>query len=106
MRISDWSSDVCSSDLCANVVAPMRHGIQVRPDDHALCRAVPALQTDIGIPGKILVYGKSVLATNDLQRVVGFLLALSVGNAGDRSEERRVGKACVSKCRYRWAPYT
>src|SRR3546814_17163004 len=26
-------------------------------------------------------------------------------NASDRSEERRVGKECVSTCRYRWAPY-
>src|SRR3546814_14575802 len=29
----------------------------------------------------------------------------STGRAGDRSEERRVGKECVSTCRSRWSPY-
>src|SRR3546814_16406820 len=32
-------------------------------------------------------------------------LALGAGLMGDRSEERRVGKECVSTCRYRWSPY-
>src|SRR3546814_4136884 len=60
MRISDWSSDVCSSDL---------------PLKNWLCVTKPCLAG---------IYGYS---------------------RGSRSEERRVGKECVSTCRSRWSPY-
>src|SRR3546814_11153810 len=66
MRISDWSSDVCSSDL--------RYGDADRPgDDHE----------DRDVAGR------------------------RQGRREDdaRSEERRVGKECVSTCRSRWSPY-
>src|SRR3546814_20583271 len=33
------------------------------------------------------------------------LLALGRAHAADRSEERRVGKECVSQCSFRWSPY-
>src|SRR3546814_18060729 len=59
MRISDWSSDVCSSDLGVN-----------------RCRAKSGVEQPAGNRG-----------------------------AENRSEERRVGKACVSTCRSRWSPY-
>src|SRR3546814_18603162 len=32
-------------------------------------------------------------------------LFATVSSTGNRSEERRVGKECVSKCRSRWSPY-
>src|SRR3546814_9730308 len=69
MRISDWSSDVCSSDL----LAPSRRHI------------THPLETEI------IQYYIYVCFTC----VVVFL----------RSEERRVGKECVSTCRSRWSPY-
>src|SRR3546814_5050866 len=81
MRISDWSSDVCSSDLVdeatdADVVADLVLG---------------HLGADLGDDAGDLVA--------DDDGVVGFApLAL-------RSEERRVGKECVSTCRSRWSPY-
>src|SRR3546814_1334981 len=62
MRISDWSSDVCSSDL---VIAHHEHPVQAGQAD--------------GVMGKNIRRG--------------------------RSEERRVGKECVSTCRSRWSPY-
>src|SRR3546814_3245524 len=75
MRISDWSSDVCSSDLerrssgvPANGARPAQPGWK------------PAL--DAWAAGKRVV------------KLIGF-----------RSEERRVGKECVSTCRSRWSPY-
>src|SRR3546814_3755170 len=71
MRISDWSSDVCSSDLAT--VAEER---------------VDALPTGLAR----LVELARALATRP--RVI--LL---------RSEERCVGKECVSTCRSRWSPY-
>src|SRR3546814_943439 len=64
MRISDWSSDVCSSDL------PLAWPILAS----ALMGMVPALQMPLSV-------------------------------LGYRSEERRVGKECVSTCRSRWSPY-
>src|SRR3546814_3198339 len=81
MRISDWSSDVCSSDLGIHgFQAPARQiGMQ---DDHA---------------------------ETAIQRVRHAVLAVQARQAGlrdnDRSEERCVGKECVSTCRSRWSPY-
>src|SRR3546814_5877968 len=68
MRISDWSSDVCSSDLRSTSGASPR-----RPPSRSSSRrcARPATR----------------------------------GQRSGRSEERRVGKECVSTCRSRWSPY-
>src|SRR3546814_4111042 len=79
MRISDWSSDVCSSDL----------GYGSRPD--GLCFR----DVDIARAGQFPAAG--------LGREFR-LCALAAAHAG-RSEERRVGKECVSTCRSRWSPY-
>src|SRR3546814_8956700 len=84
MRISDWSSDVCSSDLCQSgfrVGRVFRNGHIVKPDQRAF------LWDHVF----------------DLDAVFGFLGARS--GLEDRSEERRVGKECVSTCRSRWSPY-
>src|SRR3546814_4388156 len=86
MRISDWSSDVCSSDLWpAGPRAGGRHADggdadrRIGASDERIRRRTPRrLLPDGRVPG---------------------LLGL------DRSEERRVGKECVSTCRSRWSPY-
>src|SRR3546814_10530873 len=72
MRISDWSSDVCSSDLMTGTTAVRN-----------LVREGKIHQ----IPGTMQVSQKDGMQTMD------------------RSEERRVGKECVSTCRSRWSPY-
>src|SRR3546814_2156156 len=75
MRISDWSSDVCSSDLIAGLPAV---AVLV-----FLARAAGAGGVARGVlPGRRIV------------RVDGGVA---------RSEERRVGKECVSTCRSRWS---
>src|SRR3546814_3576180 len=86
MRISDWSSDVCSSDLAAPFIL---HGIAVLGAD-------PGGEHPAADPGALSV-------GNEFQHgnLAGF--DLCVGAA--RSEERRVGKECVSTCRSRWSPY-
>src|SRR3546814_11298984 len=88
VRISDWSSDVCSSDL-----APGR-----RADDLA------GLRDQVVEPDLLVLVGKrevGVVASGGLaQRFPGLHRDLSV-----RSGERRVGKECVSTCRSRWSPY-
>src|SRR3546814_2415549 len=91
MRISDWSSDVCSSDLTDPQTDP-----QTGPDP----RPVADLR------------GKTVFVTGS-SRGIGAAIALRCAEAGanvvvtgkTRSEERRVGKECVSTCRSRWSPY-
>src|SRR3546814_7957227 len=76
MRISDWSSDVCSSDLFA---------------------AQPLGFDDLEFLGIFLP---------DMHQLAGGHRGGSVLEAlGVRSEERRVGKECVSTCRSRWSPY-
>src|SRR3546814_12083069 len=81
MRISDWSSDVCSSDL--NRIAADRETHTSRPSRSASARDRTA---------RIRVHRSG-----------------GSGNwrpaARRRSEERRVGKECVSTCRSRWSPY-
>src|SRR3546814_7047865 len=82
MRISDWSSDVCSSDLRA------RKRVVARPAKREifLLRAAPFGHQHVGdrCAGADDVVGREAI---------------------DRSEERRVGKECVSTCRSRWSPY-
>src|SRR3546814_2428207 len=74
MRISDWSSDVCSSDLWV-----------ARTD-----ATVPALYEALYGHGHFRETHYPVFATR---------------RDWLRSEERRVGKECVSTCRSRWSPY-
>src|SRR3546814_19207368 len=97
MRISDWSSDVCSSDLMATAfdkpvfiindvksaaIAELKFGLAKGRND------VLVILMDWGIGLGIIMDGQ-----------------LRNGAAGFRSEERRVGKECVSTCRSRWSPY-
>src|SRR3546814_5641357 len=83
MRISDWSSDVCSSDLRR----PIIFAIGLR-SGHASIRVVTA----------------GVCSIRNVGDVFAAFVAERAVNA-KRSEERRVGKECVSTCRSRWAPY-
>src|SRR3546814_5269010 len=94
MRISDWSSDVCSSDLGKLRLGGMasegdRTSGSPRPDElpqgrtAALC-CLPCMTRQSGRKGRERnVHARCLL----------------------RSEERRVGKECVSTCRSRWSPY-
>src|SRR3546814_16558785 len=96
MRISDWSSDVCSSDLVAldvglvdvrvagdlqPVLLQLRERVVLRAVHHQVVEA------------RRLVPARKVVVLGDLEE------------AEPRSEERRGGKECVSTCRSRWAPY-
>src|SRR3546814_14265784 len=88
MRISDWSSDVCSSDLRPPARRAERGGRVLR--QHRDLRSVVRAPA-----GPVLHRGDAGLhgAWQDPRR------------AGTRSEERRVGKECISTCRSRWSPY-
>src|SRR3546814_3445796 len=90
MRISDWSSDVCSSDLGIEQAVNLdQKGVKQCPE----CTAtVPAQSPDCPICGFELP------APEEEQQ------QKKCPECG-RSEERRVGKECVSTCRSRWSPY-
>src|SRR3546814_15920395 len=103
VRISDWSSDVCSPDL---VTATS----DIRPDRAAILAMLP------GFEGEILQKPPAYSALKiDGRRAYDLARAHSQGRgeAPDvaprpiriRSEERRVGKECVSTCRSRWSQY-
>src|SRR3546814_21142531 len=101
MRISDWSSDVCSSDLTQTpMLAGTLHYAILNPYWN-----VPVSLAQKSIAKKVLS-GRSLKAMgmevlSDWSASPRVLPPSSV----DRSEERRVGKECVSTCRSRWSPY-
>src|SRR3546814_18559127 len=97
MRISDWSSDVCSSDL--NVV--IRKVVRRRRRRLALGRLRLPLRRGI------LARTRRALtaATTATTAATAFTTATEHLHLVGRSEERRVGKECVSTCRSRWSPY-
>src|SRR3546814_17142502 len=104
MRISDWSSDVCSSDLhrgreeqanercqraVAGAAAAGRLGRHIRDRAHVGPdrRQDPACAVALAEP------------------LLGFHALRHRERAHDRSEERSVGTEGVSPCSYRWSPY-
>src|SRR3546814_10953032 len=98
MRISDWSSDVCSSDLDAP--APGRWYLRL-PEGARL----PAMADPAQALGADLF---DHLPEGDDGRRWRALLSeaqVVLHNHPHRSAERRVGKECVSTCRSRWSPY-
>src|SRR3546814_5846195 len=92
MRISDWSSDVCSSDLPGD---PLRRARTARP-----------VAEQAHLVGLRLGEVDRVDGPPDVDQELGAVGIDAVESAGaHRSEEGRVGKECVSKCRTRWWPY-
>src|SRR3546814_16454421 len=115
MRISDWSSDVCSSDLTGGVGADV---FVLRAADAAESLALADLISDFevgtdsfGFADGLAVEDLAITATASgdaalvLQSSGAALAVLQGVSAAARSEERRVGKGGVSKCRSRWSPY-
>src|SRR3546814_7298988 len=163
MRISDWSSDVCSSDLLGKKIfdeiverlpAPLGWEAMAEAlkrlnlhDDDALMAAIALKRVDDVAVMEALMPGsagqagvqpppqRQAIPIKRLTPGVAFDLAeccppipgdriaglrregagievhtipcerLADGVDADRSEERRVGKECVSTCRSRWSPY-
>src|SRR3546814_17050761 len=94
MRISDWSSDVCSSDL-------QQHAVErARALDQAFAAGRRDHQFDQLVDDGVLDAG--VVAAGSF---VGCRAAPILALLVSRSEERRVGKECVSTGRSRWSPY-
>src|SRR3546814_14432057 len=97
MRISDWSSDVCSSDL------PLLDVVD-RQLERALAFAERARRDCQAFARELLHHDRE--ATPRLaQKIAGRYANVVEEHLRGRSEERRVGKECDSTCRSRWSPY-
>src|SRR3546814_8680704 len=152
MRMSDWSSDVCSSDLSSSGVGGVSHAyyldVGISSYELDLFGRVRSLKdealqtylatdetrraTHISLISQVAGSYLSLAADLDLQRLAHDTLRsrpdayalqqdlVEIGNASQlelrqaeselrsdehKSEERRVGKECVSTCRSRWSPY-
>src|SRR3546814_11776166 len=111
MRISDWSSDgalpIYSEDApifgvgmaagtdATPVLLPIERQIEAKGDKSATLRSVPVAATNVD-------GWTSDYAMMRLSQVAGRPIWAMTEDG--RSEERRVGKECVSKCRSRWTP--
>src|SRR3546814_3355768 len=92
MRISDWSSDVCSSDLAGLKYQP--------PGSNSLFTAAV-----FDLTRSNLKTGDPAHSGFDVQTGEARARGLELeARFSPRSEERRVGKECVSTCRSRWSP--
>src|SRR3546814_13871377 len=98
MRISDWSSDVCSSDLFA-INGRQRQGGH---RSFVIVLRLKSIYSGLGLDQITLAGMQDSFMHLSLitQRTIVYQVQLR-----NRSEERRVGKECVSTCRSRWSPY-
>src|SRR3546814_14775393 len=100
MRISDWSSDVCSSDLGARDQIRAVGSSTVFP--FATAVAEQLVNNNPGMKSPIIE------STGTGAGMKLFCAGVGAGHPDiedARSEERPVGKECVSACRSRWSPY-
>src|SRR3546814_12433232 len=96
MRISDWSSDVCSSDLLWESLVALLF----------LSRQVAYAWMCVQSRDTCVVALQGADVQHGLCRLIGEGARESTEEFAElRSEERRVGKECVSTCSSRWSPY-
>src|SRR3546814_12491023 len=104
MRISDWSSDVCSSDLAEDRIEPdgtIDAGHDEHSFEHRLHRLQPATHR-FGIAPDRQLTGEGFELFLRRRHSLPSMLRFQ---AGARSEARRVGKECVSTCSSRLSAY-
>src|SRR3546814_18203715 len=97
MRISDWSSDVCSSDLNAaglGILSPVGH---IDPNVWE-----ETLALNVTVNCRLIRSLDPLLRQSEAGRAI--FVTSGVTQGVFRSEERRVGKECVSSCSSRWSP--
>src|SRR3546814_17158147 len=112
MRISDWSSDVCSSDLFGRIKekklltsrekpATTRRGSDMAPALHEVYRqyfdTIAVQQEDRALRDEVFRLRYQVYCVENP-------FEDPAEHPDGRSEERRVGKECVSTCISRWSP--
>src|SRR3546814_12476957 len=120
VRISDWSSDVCSSDLRQRPVSAVNGWQEGKALKHREIHGNGCVGNFQRLHIAKIFHTKSqeyrcpvsgIQACYAGDGEIGCCLHLieseedgETGNSEERSEERRVGKECVSTCRSRWGP--
>src|SRR3546814_13914172 len=104
MRISDWSSDVCSSDLMSQSM------VQMATMQRDLIYVDEKIRYLLGVADQrgpaMAALDKRLTSVERWNRIVGIAILFCTGVAGwGRSAERRDGNGSVSTCRSRWSPY-
>src|SRR3546814_6141304 len=102
MRISDWSSDVCSSDLWCSVSVNQEVLKRLLSQVHDVEREIATVDRMLRLGASTEMVSKFYGLTH--QEVALRRDILGLPKRKGRSEERRVGKECVSTCRSRWSP--
>src|SRR3546814_12996863 len=114
MRISDWSSDVCSSDLSLFVGGPAGFNgagtgwtvyAPLSTSGHSGGPAVDMAILSLHLSGASSILGAINFITTILNMRAPGMTLHKMPLFAWRSEERRVGKECVSTCRSRWLPF-
>src|SRR3546814_12238829 len=103
MRISDWSSDVCSSDLLAGGVDDQRFG-NLLHDQRMIAGGGEGRRQPLEQAAAVMGDGGGLAVHQAAAHHPAAEMLADRLMAQARSEERRVGKECVSTCRYRWVP--
>src|SRR3546814_13397784 len=107
MRISDWSSDMCSSDLACprprGSAAAMAGALAPRPG-RSTQWALPALFVRLSLH-RGGPYGVGLSMRGPAMQGQQVCAVVVTHHPELRSEERRVGKECVRTCKSRWSPY-
>src|SRR3546814_12555381 len=103
MRISDWSSDVCSSELVPDMSG------DIKKQQLKVCAQIVLMESErynaqVEMLKRVRESSDKLGSLDQVRNSYGPDATLG-DMTGSRSEERRVGKECVSTCRSRWAPY-
>src|SRR3546814_1158541 len=114
MRSIDWSSDVCSSDLDSGIVGELSNNILFDREVRSINYSIDSVAGTIYLMGigqsekevqRVIDHARDVPYVRRVVSYVQLKNDPARQSAGNRSEERRVGKECVSTCRSRWSPY-
>src|SRR3546814_18221938 len=111
MRISDWSSDVCSSDLSDSyfaVLTAIETLVSAKAEETAVKRQLDQAEKRLEVGLAPITDVHEAQSRYDTARAATIAAPNAYDNAGEnltRSEERRVGKGGVSTCSYRWMPF-
>src|SRR3546814_17997556 len=115
MRISDWSSDVCSSYLPKLLLLDEPTSALDPKISREVMSLIRSIARELGVPTLCNIHDVQ-LAKEFCNRIVGLQDGVKMFDGPTdkladrdleaiRSEERRVGKGCVSKGRFRGSPY-
>src|SRR3546814_21143616 len=121
MRISDWSSDVCSSDLLL-VSFPFGLGFALAGNAYVALACFVVVKFTMTLHLGPIIALCFAQVPEHMRAMMSATINMFIGLAGFglggtvagflsryftpeyRSEMRRVGERCVSTCRYRWSP--